>query len=174
MGEKPHAADDCCFPLCHSLFFLSVCFLPFCGSSLVLSFILFFVIVSISCCLCFIPVSFLFRPSGARSWQSLCVGPFRNLMVSAHVYLPGSQRLCRTGFPGASCPQPETNTSPCLCDSPYRLFLVISGFCFFLLIWLHTEQKPGNAARSSCCYYKSVDGFVGDTEQTKWVRLLQL
>lgn len=89
----------------------------------------------------FIPISFLFRPSGARSWQSLYVGPFRNLRVSAHVYLPGSQQLCRTISQALPALQTRTNTCPSLCRSPYRLFSVRSCFCL-LLIWLHVEQKP--------------------------------
>lgn len=89
----------------------------------------------------FIPVSFLFRPSGARSWQSLYVGPFRNLRVSAHVYLPGSQQLCRTTSQARPALQTGTNTSPSLRRSPYRLFSVRTCFCL-LLIWLYVEQKP--------------------------------
>lgn len=60
------------FLLFHSVFFITVCvFLFLIYMKFVLSSIMFFVGVSISLSLCFIPVSFLFRPSGARSWQQL-------------------------------------------------------------------------------------------------------
>lgn len=66
---KTLVLDNCCFPsVSFSFLHLYVCISFLYMHSFVLSFIMFFVI-SISLSLCFIPVSFLFRASGARSWQ---------------------------------------------------------------------------------------------------------
>lgn len=79
------------FLLFHSAFFFTCIFL-------------FFVCIVLSCpslcslsfpshfpCVSFLYLSCLEQVERAAG-SSLCVGPFRNLMVSAHVYLPGSQR----------------------------------------------------------------------------------
>lgn len=63
--------------------------------------------------------------------SSFYVGPFRNLMVSAHVYLPGSQRAQPAGCPRRLLPHRHRQVPVPLGQGPHRWLLVIGLFLFF-------------------------------------------
>lgn len=73
-------------------------------------------------CVSFLYLSCLEQVEHAAG-SSLCVGPFRNLMVSAHVCLPGSQRALRDQLSRHLLPHRQKLTSPLFpLQKSFRLF----------------------------------------------------